>query len=307
MDQGQNWEAFAHDVDDRYARCGDLAEKIAAMDEQLDVVRERELTRTGTLDDLVKTKLRDAWAAATGLFEKALLGGLAIAVWNGVRRASGFGEMTVSVGRALDGSKPPFASITGALAFAEAARGTSIGAGPISSVIAETSDVALAMGRAVERQGRDRGDAGGFLPVEWMASSPTRAGASAAKNEDRVLLRDDVLMALDRSVDDRDIPLLYLVLLGEFQRVPAARALGDRSVKVPQYERVRLTMREAARRAKERGDEESEEAIKQRIGRAKDSFRRALEARKLIPIAPTRLTKPARQRAAPASAFGWAS
>lgn len=297
MEQGQNWEDLAHAVDDRYARCGGLAELVDELDATFDTASANDTRRIEALDNYVKGQLKEAWEAAAGLFEKALLGGLAIAVWDGNRRRHG--EAAIPIGRASDGSRPPFGSMAAAWAFAEEARGVAIGAGPISTVVAETSELALARGRAAERAGRDRGDAGGFIPMEWMASSPTHVGGSSAKNETRVILRDDVLMALERSVEDADVPLLFLVVLGEQQRVPAKRALGDKSDDRarPQFERVRLTYKEAARRSKERGDTDSEEAICQRIKRARSAFRSALEVRKLIPTMPVRAPRAEREAA----------
>lgn len=294
----QNWEAIAHEVDDRYARCGGLAELIDELDQRYDVTASDELKRITRQDEFLKTDFKEAYLSPHGIFEHEMLWALAVAVWNGVRRSSGYSEMAVSTPKARDGSKPPFGSMRAAWSFAEEARGVRIGIGPLSTAVAETSELAIAIGRAEERRGRDRGTAGGFIPIEWMASSPTHVGSSSAKNEDSVVMRDDVLTALERSVDERDVSLLALVVLGEFQRVPSKRSLGDKSDERarPQFERVRLTHKEAARRARERGDTDSEEAIKQRIGRAKDAFRRALEERRLIPETTWRAPRATRAR-----------
>jgi hypothetical protein len=145
------------------------------------------------------------------------------------------------------------------------------------------------------RDSRQGGDVGGFLPVEWMASSPTHAGGSSAKGEGAVLLRADVNAAIARAVPKEDRYGLELVLLGEERRVPRAREQGNKFRSHGQYERVRLTMREAAALVRahalhrlERGYEgasepASEEAIKKRIGRAKDALQEELERRGLVP------------------------
>lgn len=326
LDPRPMWETFAHEIPDRYARSGDLQERLAILDYELDAAITEQVAHVGRLDTLCKVTLKRAWEEASYAFDQALIGGLTIATWNAARRAAGLPEMAVNVALAPDGSRPPFASMASAWAFMESSSGKTLGAGPLTSVVAETSSLALAMGRAAEVRGRARGkdyqggDVGGFLPVEWMASSPTHAGGSSAKNEDRILMAGDVRRALERSVDESDRGLLEDVVLGVEQRVPAARMVGERRKKVVQYETVRLTYRQAARAEWERRHDpsprreytaeelaESEEAIRERIGRAKKAFQKELERCKLVPMQVERATRPPPARPQRVSAFaeGW--
>lgn len=315
----QNWEDFADQVDDRYARNGGLDELVAVLGGEYDRDAAEAARQCGRLNDLCAGALRDAYfdaRAAGASFDEGLLAALGIACWNHARRLGGEPDMVGEVRKARDGSRPPFGSIASAWGFALETSYLTLGAGPLGSVIAETSELARAVGRAAERVGRARGvawdgaDVGGFLPIEWMASSPTHVGGSGAKNEGAITLREDVVASIARAVPAQDRLGLELVVLGEEQRVPRAREQGNRFRSRAQFERVRLTMRDAARvvwaveqEAWKRGHDgavepQSEEAIRKRIERAKDALQLELERRELIPAPPPRPVRSSPERPA---------
>lgn len=279
MYEAQNWEAFVGDIDDRYARHGGLEDRCAELDVELERARHGQMRWITAFNTKIIDRLISAVRETEG-FEREVFFALAIALWDCVRSNGGQPEMMV--GRHHVKRTTPFRTMRGALRWLDEHGSIGLGVGPLSTVVAETADSAHRERVRAAVLGRPRGRAGGFLPMEFMASSPTHVGGSRAKNEDRVLMRNDLKMAL-AVVPPEDRELLCWVVVGREVRVPKDRMLGDRSRGwKPQWEMEELSMRQAAELAQTLGDTDSVEAIRQRLKRAKAALQDELVRRKLI-------------------------
>lgn len=315
----QNWERLADRVPERFSKHGDLERWSQAQDATLDRHVAESAAKRDRLDAIIR-ELKDRHTAiVTGLWKReqfartsfwcdvldalgpnpsdatiAIYGALFTILNDEARRLSGAPELRVA--RTRKDRDEKFGSLSASVGFSAG----ELGLGPVNLVIAEQRDehrreraLVLHRGRLpVTTRVRDRvgnvtryASAGGYLPVEWMPVKESRGGVPAAKGAAAIETEADVDAAVRASgISQEDLELLRLVQVGEWQKVPGKKRIGDETGKDGrghgQTWLVKLTAKDLAERWPELG---SVEVIRHRLQRAREALQKVLEKRGMVP------------------------